>query len=60
MRQDRAVSVRRDLVAPAFASAAALLALAASAPAQQGTAVCPPPSAHRPPGAARIRDAPRR
>lgn len=60
MRQDRAVSVRRDLVAPAFASAAALLALAASAPAQQGTAVRPPPSAHSDPAAARIRDEQRR
>jgi hypothetical protein len=47
-------------VAPAFASAAVLLALAASTLAQQGTAVRPPPSAHSDPAAARIRDEQRR
>ena len=45
-------------MAPAFASAALLLALAASSPAQQGTR--PPPSAHNDPAAARIRDEQRR
>ena len=59
MCQDRAVSVR-DLVAPTFASAAVLLALAASSPAQQGTAMRAPPSAHNDPAAARIRDEQRR
>ena len=60
MRQDRAVSVR-DLVAPAFASAAVLLALAAPSPAQQqGAPMRAPTGAHSDPAAARIRDEQRR
>ena len=58
MHQDRAVS-GRNLVAPAFASAALLLALTASSPAQQGAPVSVP-SGHNDPEAARIRDEQRR
>ena len=59
MLQDRAVSVR-DLVAPAFASAAVLLALTATSTAQQGAPVRSAPAVRIDPEAERIRDEQRR